>query len=286
MRGIEPICVPFKLDNDDINDVASEFDILYYKSRNQVSDLLDFVRKYKDKRVNIRFPEGVDAGVAQDASEIGNDVAVRLDSTDLTIIPTLQDEEVSYFCDVSLPAYNHVTLAAFLDLGVCDLYISDDLCYQMDDVWKLCDRHDVRLRCVLNRIPSTSFDKGTNVKSIVYRPNDLGVLSKWFDVFELDCGQDPKSYDWAKFDVLHRAWFERGDWHGDLMEINDDLRFSVHNDIMLPTLGDFRSGCGRRCDVRVTSNCRKCEQYYELGRTLFEKNIKVVTEKREDEKNA
>lgn len=271
-----PLAVPFKMNNDEYNDDVKEFNILFFKSRNRLEDLIEFVQEYEDTRVNIRFPEGVHIPTLKSITKVSDKIHVRLTAADIPIVQELRNQDIKFFFDETMPVYNYSNLAAFIELGVSDIYPADDLCHNLSEVSVFCRERDVHMRLVLNRIPATTFNKGVDPKSPIFRPQNIDVLQDFFDVFELDCGEP---YDWAKCDVLRRAWFGRKHWHGELSEINEDLNMRWNNDAVMPNFDYFKMTCGRRCDQRNSNHCRKCEQVLEISDEFMKMGIGFKTKK-------
>ena len=267
------LAVPYHYNNDDTNSMAAEFNILFFQSRNRVEDLIEFIQEYKDKRINISFPEGIHMPTLKSICAVSENIYVRLKATDMMILPDLQEAHMRYFFDASMSVGNYTNLDAFIRLGVSDIYPVDDLCYNINEVAEYCHSKDVRLRLILNAIPSTSFDKGINPRSSIYRPQDIDLLNRYYDTFEFDCGEP---YDWAKFGVLYKTWFERKAWHGQISEINEDVHMNFHNDTIYPNLTDYKIVCGRKCNQRIGNYCKKCEQWLEIGEIFEDKRIKFV----------
>lgn len=271
MNSLLPIACPFKINNEEINDVISEFNILFFKSRNRLEDLIDFIQTYDTKRINIEFPEGVHIPILLSITKISGMIYVRLKASDIMSVQELKKNNIRFFFDASLPVYNYTNLESFINLGVSDVYISDDLCYDMEEVSKICAAKNVSIRLILNHIPATSLDKSTNPKSPIYGPQDMDVILKYYDMFEFDCGEH---YDWAMFDVLYRAWFVRKYWHGQLNEINSDVLLDYHNDTIYPNFAEYKMTCGRRCSKRASNPCNKCEQTVALGKEFAGKHVR------------
>lgn len=281
MKNIQ-LAIPFKLNNE-LNDQVKEFNILFYKDDNSLEKLIEFVQEYPDTRINIEFPKGIHLPTLTTINKIHSNIYTRITENDLLNVSELREKDCKFFLDSHLCASNYTNLDAHIKMGVSDVYIADDLCYNLRDVSKYCHKNKVKLRLILNRIPATSFDKGVNYCSSIYRPQDLDLLKLYFDTFEFDCG---KQYDWAKFDVLYRAWFKRGNWHGDLAEINDDLDLYFPNDSVVPDFTNYKINCERRCCQRITNSCSKCQQFLEIAWSLKDQNIHIKKEKNEDHTGA
>lgn len=268
------IAIPYQHDiNFKLNDEAKEFNILFYKSRNKIEDLIAFIQAYPDTRINISFPEGLHVPTLVSASKVSENIYARLKAENMLNLKELNDNNIKFFFDSDCPAYNYTILDGFIKMGVSDVYIADDLCYNMADVAAYVHDKNIQLRLILNHIPSTAFDKGANMRSPIYMPKDMDKLDRYYDVFEFECGEP---YDWAKFDVLYRSWFEKKYWHGEMYEINSDVSQSFHCDMLHPEYTEFKLNCGRRCNTRLSNHCRKCEQFIEIGELLKKKEARFV----------
>lgn len=267
------IAVPFHYTNDEVNDVVSEFNLLFFQSRNKIEDLIEFIQEYKDKRINIAFSEGVHIPTLKSICAISDNVYVRLKAPDMMMLPEIQEKGFKFFFDSSLSVGNYTNLDAFIRLGVTDIYFVDDLAYNLSELSEYCHSKNVKLRLILNKIPSTSFDKGINPRSQIFRPQDIDVIDKYVDTYEFDCGEP---YDWSKFNVLYHTWFERKHWHGQISEINEDVHMNFHNDTVYPNLIDYKIVCGRKCNQRIGNYCKKCNQWLEIGEIFEDKRIKFI----------
>lgn len=267
------MAVPFKYRNDAVNDAASEFNIKFFKSKNKLEDLIAFIKEYEDKTINISFPEGIHMPTLVSVNTISDNIKVRIDAADILSTKELADEGVKFFFDKDIPATNFCELASFIDLGVSDVYVNNDLVYHMTDVHEICESKGVKIRCILNRIPITAPNKNLNPKSMVFRPQDIDVLAQYFDVFEFDCG-DP--YQWNKHDVYARTFFEKKKWNGDLSEINPDINFDFNDKRVIPAFTEFKLDCGRRCDSRPNAKCDRCGNQQKLQKKLEEIGAKYA----------
>lgn len=268
------LAVPFHYQND-INDAVKEFNIKYDKQENSFETLMDFVQKYPETRINIEFIGDIYPSSIVTLSKLNPEVYVRLvqGNTTFAAIDELKQKGCKFFYDSPFCAENYCELDALIDLGVSDIYVSGDLCYKLPEVSEYCHAHGVNLRLILNRIPNTAIGAGEDPRSMIFRPQDITLLSQYIDTFEFDCGSP---YDWAMFDVLHRAWFIRKHWHGDLREINKDLKIEYPNDSVFPHFTDYKISCGRKCSKRIRNNCHKCDQFLEIAKILINKNVKLV----------
>lgn len=280
IKKIKLAC-PFKIHLPQAESI-SEFNIKYSKD-STVEDLLAFVQEYdKDYRINVEFTDTIDYSVCRTIDRISDNVYVRLKAKDVSSVDKVLDTEVKFFFDASVPAFNKTHLDDMMQMGVSDVYIADDLCYDLDNVSTYCRNNGIKLRAVLNRIPSTSMFKGDDPRNMFFCPIDLDGLSRYYDMFEFDCGEP---YQWNIFNVLYRTWFTRGNWNGDLREINPDLKFFVPNNALLHEFTYFKTKCRMKCVGDPKTKCHKCDQIYEIAKLLTEKGFrfKVVDEKKNNE---
>lgn len=282
MIFLDKICIPFKYENEfnGVNKIVKEFDINFIQvtdginsKTSNITALLDFVRKNKDKNINISFPHEISISALELVNEIHKNIYVRLSVEQIGSVAELKKNNIKFFFDSAISAYNYSMLESLLSLGISQLYISDDLCYNMDEVIKTVREKNVKLRCILNRIPSTALDKGINEKSMIYRPEDLPLLDKYFSCFEFDCGEP---YDLAKFDVLFRTFFRKGKWNGNLQELNPDVAFRFDDRFIIPEYTVNKLNCERRCCSHYNNGCKKCKQFLDLQTMLIQKKIRLT----------
>lgn len=265
----------YKYEGEKYNQLVGEFNINFDKQNNKLEDLIGFIEKYIDKRINIHFPQGVDINILTSLSRLFQNIFVRLDVQDMYKVEELKEIGVPFFFDASFGVGNYTHLDSLIQLGVSDIYFVDDLCYNLPDLSEYCHVRNVNLRLILNEIPATNFDKGLNPKSPIYKPDDISILIKYVDSFEFNCG---KPYHWNIFEVLYKVWIETQRWHGDLRLINKDLQFELYNDTVLPDFSRSKMTCERRCNRRLSNTCHKCEQFLQLSDVLQSKGIRYNPE--------
>jgi hypothetical protein len=258
----------FVYKNDRVNDAAQELNIRYDDRVNSLSKLITFAKTYKDKNINVMTDRGVREDFVKSIPDICPNVRVCLYTFNHGAVELLKSNHCKFYFGPLFPAYNWSMLNSLISIGVTDVYIADDLCYDLDDVKSVCSDANVSIRCVLNRIPSTTPYAGNDFKSFIYRPEDMDLLSKYYDIFEFDCGTP---YDKMKFDVLSRVFFEQGKWNGDIREINDDIGYEFNDNLLLPELTRYKTVCKRHCDSHSPSFCHKCYKIVNDGQKAMSK---------------
>lgn len=207
-------------------------------------------------------------------TRIHDNIYVRLSSiSQLAQIKELKERRINYFIDYKVfPATSFTSLSYLIDLGVSDVYIADDLMYNLKTTKEITDSHGIRTRMVLNRIPCTMQSQLNQEKDPWFPPDSKDILDKYIDTAEFECGTP---YNWHKFGVYYRAWFKNKTWHGDLQEIIPDLRVFIPNDALFDKeLISYKVNCRKHC-INKDSKCRRCENFVEIAKELNEKNIGI-----------
>lgn len=264
------LAIPFHL-NYELNDKVSEFNVLFDCKFNRLPKILEFCKEYADKRINIEFIN-FEMEIASSICAVRDNAYVRLTSSQLQYAKDLKEENVRFFFDSDVLAYNLMSLNYLISQGATDVYIADDLWYNSLKVHEYCAERGVSVRLVLNTIPATTPDRGTDCKSPIFAPFDLEPLSVVVDMFEFDLGEKP---NWGLCSVLYRSWFERGYWHGQLNDINEEVQMDWPANAFIPELTFFKLDCRRICDYRVTNRCNKCQQFYDMALDFKEQGIKI-----------
>lgn len=263
------LAIPFK-NHFELNDAASEFNIYFDPTNQNFNDLIAFVKEFKDKQINIEYRNGLDIKTADALGALFDNVCFRLKSSDLALTGKLHEKEHRYFFSEDNPCCSFRDLQSYVEeLHVSEVYISDDLTYNMENVRRYCAANGIKIRTVLNTVPMTHPSFNETIQ--IYMPRDMDEISKYFDVAEFNCGHD-KSYDFKKLAVLYRVWFEKKDWGGDMQEINEWVPFNYYCRTILPTLGKTKLNCRLRC-LSEGAACTKCVQALDLSEAMLEKNI-------------
>lgn len=238
-------------------DNIHEFNIKFIKTSKQDS-LEEFINLYPNRRINIEFEEDdYDINKIIELCQKYDTLYIRLKPKDLKYIQLLDDEAVHYFFDSTVRIYSYGTLEWAFMYHPTDIYISDDLTYNMDEVFNQCQLHDINLRIVLNRIPSLNTVVLACPSAQIYRPQDFDFLDHYYAVGEFDFGED-KPYDWVKAEVLYRRWFVDHYWDDTLNYMNFDIH-TPYPSVLIPSeLVHMRANCKHRCTMSVNNSCSKC----------------------------
>lgn len=261
------VAIPFHLrgKTSGLNDKVQEFNIDYDPAQNDLNKLIDFINEFPEHQINIQYRNGIDTKSAAALAKISDNVRFCLRAEDIGRIPKLKENGCKYFynsycaCNCWMMLYRLVEQE-----DVSEVYICDDLCYEMDKVRFYCDTHNVRIRTIVNRVPVTRPVSPDMFFIQAYRPQDMPVLDRYYHTVEFYNPKD--SHDTHFFDVMYRVFIEKQDWYGDLRELNPDVPFEYPCRSTLPRIAAKRCICGLAC-LRG-GNCRTCEHIVKLAQDL------------------
>lgn len=138
-------------------------------------------------------------------------MAVRIMPGQFNQMDELRNRDIQFFFDeAAMPCYSLPLLDAMVTWGISDIYIYDNLCYNMEEVKKKCEENNIHTRLIINSIPSISPNKNNDVKAPIYCPRDADIIAKYIDILEFDCWND-NIYNWHLFNVLYKTWIKRKD---------------------------------------------------------------------------
>lgn len=273
------LAIPFKFYNKEYNDIAAEFNINYNEEHNDKEKMPGFVEQWSDKRINLNT-QNFDLELFKQINKLHPDFALRLTSEDqLEWIPALKENNISFFFDPEAISVSSLyTLNYLIELGVSDVYIANDLFYNLPQIYQIIHDHGIKTRWIFNRIATTVPIQET-AKAPWIPPDATEIVEPYIDIYEFDCG-DP--YDWHKFDVYYDAWIKNQDWYGNLQEIILGLNIFVpENSLMGYDWIKYKTQCNFKC-VRKDALCKKCLQYVEIADKLNEKHIALNRDHAED----
>lgn len=149
-----------------------------------------------------------------------------------------------------------------LELGVCAVYLAEDICFDLLRAKRLCGRKGVQIRAFPN-VAQGSVRSGPALKKFFIRPEDVEEYSNCIDVLEFWGPLDRQS-------VLLRI-YRKGYWYGDLEPIILDLNLSIDSRCLAPDFALFRKGCQRKC--MRGEDCTICDKLFEFSEQLRADNI-------------
>lgn len=260
--------------------VPDEYNISIENSR-QIEAIYDFLEVTK-KRVNLNFKNEIDLNCLEILIKKYSNFVLRVHSYQIKNLKRIKELNIPFFFDRDVPCTSLLSLDFMIKQKVTDVYIFDDLWYNLPQVSEKCKNNNINIRLILNRVPSLFPVLDEDYKAPIFSPRDIEYLEPYIDTIEFDCYfAEEKAYNWNIFNVYKKAYLDKKEWVGDLRELNRDLTFfyPVYSEPW--ELIKRKISCGRKCSVG--SKCRRCEDIVTIARNLNAEGLYLKKNKGEKE---
>ena len=160
----------------------------------------------------------------------------------------------------------------FFDLGVSDVYITNELGFDIKRAAALCHEHNVNVRCFPN-IAQSCWDNEPVLTRFFIRPDDIEKYNDYIDVCEF---YNLSFYDNKRTtaEVLYKVYTEDKHWNGELGEIIQGLpAIEVDNRFLHPAWVNKRIDCQKKC--LKGGSCNMCNELKTLADILSKTGIIV-----------
>lgn len=163
-----------------------------------------------------------------------------------------------------------------LNLGVSDIYIIDELGFELDKIAEIAHKNNVSIRCFAN-IAQSSWVDTPSIKKFFIRPEDISFYENFIDViyFTGKIEEINIYYDIYKND---KKWF--GKLNEIILNLDENDEIDLDSRYIIPRFAEVRVKCGKKC--LKGNNCQICERIYELSQSL--EKAKLIVRKKEEEK--
>lgn len=238
-----------------------EFNIDY--KENKSKKLLQFLDIYaQTQRVNIRVGRQVsknDVELLDEIYKMGKyNIAILFEVAYPEQIPMQMFKTLSIPFFFGTAVNNWDRLNELIELGVSDIYITGDLCF---DLVKLAQYvpENIHLRCFVN-LCQAEWDNSDGLKAFFIRPEDIDLYGGYIDVFEFFNSVEEQN-------VLYEVYFHDKEWNGNLREIIKGLKKDMNSYYILgDQFGRTRISCQRKC-IKGGS-CKMCDRVIEFAESL------------------
>ena len=146
--------------------------------------------------------------------------------------------------------------------GVSDVYIGEDLGFDLKRVKRIADRYSVHIR-VFPNVAQSCITSTPALKKFFIRPDDISEYEDCIDTLEF---WGPSN----RQEVLRKI-YSRGKWAGNLQDIILNFDLCLDSRRVVSEFAKMRKMCGRKCIKGEL--CRTCEHIYELSKKMEEKNV-------------
>lgn len=215
--------------------------------------------KIMDKNINIDENVSIIAAAAQKHPNM----SVLLPAADMTFADKLREENVPFFFDKFVSNWD--VFMSYSAIGVSDIYIVNELAFEMPEVSKICKEKNIKVRTFPNVAQMSNTTLNLNkLKSFFIRPEDIATYEPYVDVCEFFGPIDRQS-------VLYEI-YTKEKWMGDLEELIIGLNFSVPNQSIIPAFGEQRLNCRKDC---YRGKCIICDKIISIANTLKDAGVQL-----------
>lgn len=163
-------------------------------------------------------------------------------------------------------------LIFFIKNGVTDVYISNELGFELEQISKICHKNNVKIR-VFPNVAQSSYPIDDILKFWI-RPEDIEFYDNYIDVYEF-------FGDIEKQKIYYNIYMKDKKWNGNLKEIIISLNEDINNMTILPRFPYKRVKCMKKC--LKGNKCNLCFNILDLSKTLEKSNLKISNKKNKEE---
>ena len=256
-------------------DKVDEITIKFKKKNYTIKTILDFMLEHKNQRINISIE---DPEYFLKHHQIVSFNAIKKEYPDLKFVFRLGDYKDDYVkeiykmaADAGYPLFFSTqikdwdTFIGYLNLNPTDIYLVEDMGFQLDKAADLAHKLGVSIR-VFPNVAQSSWDGTPALKKFFIRPDDIEYYEPYVDVMEFYGRPDSISTYYKIYAIDHK-------WLGKLNEIILSFDSEIDNRGILPSFAERRIKCNKKCIKG--SGCQVCEALEHLSDTLMEHDLTI-----------
>lgn len=184
----------------------------------------------------------------------------------------LKDTNLKYFFKAAANSWDKFT--GLISQNVSDIYITDELAFELDKVAEIAHKNNIKVRIYPN-IAQSRWDKLSDILKFFIRPEDIEMYESYVDVCEFygDKAQ--------QIDTYYKIYQEDKKWFGDLQEIIIGLDSKIDSRYIIPRFAEKRIKCGKDC--LKGGKCEMCKRILDLSEQLENAHLIVQIDKKKEE---
>ena len=247
--------------------------IIQYNEKN--SNLIDFVQKYNYNQriiVDISNLKNIEDNlkIFETVYSIHSCFAILLRYGQCTA--DLAEMNIPYFFLDGASTFDE--MVGIVNCGVSDIYIINELGFNLKEISKYCHNKNVKIRVYPNVAQTISKFPTKSLTNFFIRPDAIKIYEPYVDVFEFFGPLDRQP---ALFDI-----YKDERWLGQLDDVIIDLKENIDNRTIVPYFDTIRANCKKICNLEKCDVCKAVENF---GKTLETKEIGIKREKAEHDRN-
>lgn len=187
-------------------------------------------------------------------------------------IEELKDTNLKYFFKAAANSWDKFT--SLISQNVSDIYITDELAFELDKVAEIAHKNNIKVRVYPN-VAQSRWDKLSDILKFFIRPEDIEIYEPYVDVCEFygDKAQ--------QIDTYYKIYQEDKKWFGDLQEIIIELDSKIDSRYIIPRFAEKRIKCGKDC--LKGGKCEMCKRILDLSEQLENAHLIVQIDKEKEE---
>jgi hypothetical protein len=172
---------------------------------------------------------------------------------------------------------NWTMLEVMKNLGVSDIYLVEDICFELEAAAALLHEAGIRIRVFPNICQTcVNEDDISSLKTFFIRPEDIKLYAKYVDTFEFFGEKD-------KINTLYKIYAKKEAWPDDLSILITNFKDEVPNQCLSQLFGERRIKCGKKCFKG--KSCRVCDALVDMAKIMKENNLVFTQESIYKEEN-
>lgn len=251
-----------------------KFDEIIVNYDNNEKELMNYLKKYLDKRFIIKIEvDKINEIILNFFSELQKDnsnFSLCLNTFNKDIIKKIEEKNIPYFLNAYIKDWD--TLIGILQYKVTDVYITENLCFDIKRVSAIAKKHNIKIRVFPNIAQSAWNDINSIIKFFI-RPEDTYLYEPYVDTFEF-IGKPNQMETYLKIYKEDQKWF------GPLKEIIIDFNNDLDNKYVVPHFGERRLSCNKEC--LKGEKCKMCFTIEELAKALEKAKLAVTINNKEE----
>lgn len=186
----------------------------------------------------------------------------------------LKDTNLKYFFKAAANSWDKFT--GLMSQNVSDIYITDELAFELDKVAEIAHKNNIKVRVYPN-VAQSRWDKLSDILKFFIRPEDIEMYEPYVDVCEFygDKAQ--------QIDTYYKIYQEDKKWFGDLQEIIIGLDSKIDSRYIIPRFAEKRIKCGKDC--LKGGKCEMCKRILDLSEQLENAHLIVQIDKEKEKRD-
>lgn len=259
---------------DEVDEIIIPYD------KNKILTLFtDFIPNHQEQRVIVELRDNYEenlialkkiSAIHEEKPELKFDLLVNNFEDDFVKI--LKSANIAYFYRTY--ANNWDTFIGLVKMGVSDIYVIENLGFELDNAAAIAHANNIQIR-VFPNIAQSSWRETPDIYKFFIRPEDINIYEQYVDVYEFYSVS-------SKLEIYYDVYKNKQKWFGDLSEIIIDLKDTLDSRYIIPRFAEKRVRCGKQC--LKGGNCRICDRIVDLSKNLEEANLIVTIDRKKEDK--